>query len=49
MLKELAEAGIPPMVIENYLEKKIRPTESLSSSEPPILELEIMDLFEKEN
>ena len=48
MLKELATEGISQEVVETFLEKKIRDTANLASSEPPVRELDAMDLFEKE-
>jgi hypothetical protein len=48
MLKELATQGVLQEVVETFLEKKIRDTTNLTASDPPVRELDAMDLFEKE-
>lgn len=48
MLKELAKEGILQETVETFLEKNVRDTVSLASSDPPERELDVMDLFDKE-
>jgi hypothetical protein len=48
MLNELAPEGISQEVVETFLEKNIRDTVSVTSSDPPLKELDAFDLFEKE-
>lgn len=48
MLNELATEGISHEVVETFLEKSIRDTVRVTSSDPPQKELDAFDLFDKE-